>query len=280
MCLDQVRSAHVASRTATPAVRTGYRRTPLFAISRRSPVVRKSLIPLVAIASCAVAAPVVLAQSSGSNPSSTVLTTKVSVTPSKAGTKKKPQGVKLSFKVNWTTPEENDKPVTQTADVLFPKGSLYNGGKFATCSQATMERSGVSACPAKSIMGTGSGTAYADLVLATPKITVVNGGANKVYLFTVLTNPARVAEPVPGTITKMSGQWAYKLHLVVPSNLQVVAGVPIALRDLTINAGGKSYAKDWLATTSCGTGGKWAFQLTTAFDNGGNATYDGTTPCK
>jgi hypothetical protein len=240
--------------------------------------VRKSLIPLVAVASCAVAAPV-LAQSSGSNPSSTVLTTKVAVSPSKAGTKKKPQGVKLTFKVNWTTPEANDKPVTQTSDVLFPKGSLYNGGKFATCSQATMERSGVSACPPKSIMGTGGGSAYADTVLTHPDITVVNGGKNKVYLFTVLTNPARVAEPVPGTIKKMSGKWAYKLHLVVPDNLQVVAGVPIALRDLTITAGGKPYAKDWLATTSC-AGGKWPFQITTSFDNGGLATYDGTTPCK
>jgi hypothetical protein len=240
--------------------------------------VRKSLIPLAAVASCVVAAPV-LAQSSGTNPSNTVLTTKVSVSPSKAGTKKKPQGVKLSFKVNWTTPEDQDKPVTQSADVLFPKGSLYNGGKFKSCSQSTMERSGVSACPKNSIMGTGTGTAYADTVLTSPKITVVNGGANKVFLFTVLTNPARVAEPVPGTITKMSGQWAYKLHLVVPQNLQVVAGVPIALRDLTVTAGGKSYAKDWLATTACGTGGKWAFELTTAFDNGGSATYDGTTPC-
>jgi hypothetical protein len=240
---------------------------------------KSSLIPLVVVASCAVAAPV-LAQSSGTNPSNTVLTTKVSVSPSKAGTKRKPQGVKLQFKVNWTTPEDMDKPVTQTADVLFPKGSLYNGRKYATCSQSTMEQKGVSACPRKSIMGTGGGSAYADTVLTHPAITVVNGGANKVYLFTVLTNPARVAEPVPGTITKMSGQWAYKLHLVVPSNLQVVAGVPIALRDLTITAGGKSWAKDWLATTSCGTGNQWPFQLTTAFDNGGSATYRGTTPCK
>jgi hypothetical protein len=240
---------------------------------------RRLTIPVgLVVASAAVAAPV-LAQSSGTNPSNTVLTTKVSVSPSKAGTSKKPQGVKLTFSVHWETSDNFDKPVVQTADVLFPKGSVYNGAKYAKCSQATMERGSVSACPPKSIMGTGSGTAFADTVLTTPKITVVNGGGGKVFLFTVLTNPARVAKPVPGTITKQSGKWAYKLHLVVPASLQVVAGVPIALRDIKIAAGGKAYAKDWLATTACPSDKKWPFELTTGFDNGGSATYDGTTAC-
>jgi hypothetical protein len=242
------------------------------------------MIPVGLLAASVAAAAPVLAQSSGSNTSNTVLTTKVSVSPSKAGTKKKPQGVKLTFSVHWETGADVDKPVVQTSDVLFPKGSLYNGAKYAKCAQSVMERGSVSDCPAKSIMGTGSGTAYADQVLTTPKITVVNGGGNKVFLFTVLTNPARVAKPVPGTITKMSGKWAYKLHLTVPESLQVVAGVPIALRDIKITAGGKSYAKDWLATTSC-SGGKYPFQLTTGFapDSAGNpvgeATYAGSTPC-
>ncbi len=245
---------------------------------------RRVMIPVgLLAASVAVAAPV-LAQSSGSNTSNTVLTSKVTVSPSKAGTKKKPQGVKLTYSVHWETGADVDKPVVQTADVLFPKGSLYNGAKYPKCAQSVMERGSVSDCPAKSIMGTGSGTAYADQVLTSPKITVVNGGGNKVFLFTVLTNPARVAKPVPGTITKQSGKWAYKLHLVVPESLQIVAGVPIALRDIKITAGGKKYAKDWLATTSC-SGGKYPFQLTTGFapDSAGNpvgeATYAGSAPC-
>ncbi len=244
---------------------------------------RKISIPLAVVAAVAVAAPV-LAQSSGTNPSNTVLTTKVAVSPSKAGTKKKPQGVKLTYNVHWETSPDVDKPVVQTADVLFPKGSLYNGAKYAKCAQSVMERGGIAGCPKKSIMCTGSSVAYADQVLTRPEITVVNGGGNKVFLFTVLIRPARVAKPVPGTITKMSGQWAYKLHLTVPESLQVVAGVPIALRDIKITAGGKPYAKDWLATTSC-SGGKWPFELTTDFapdDSGapvGSATYDGTTPC-
>jgi hypothetical protein len=246
---------------------------------------RRVMIPVgLLAASVAVAAPV-LAQSSGTNTSNTVLTTKVAVSPSKAGTKKKPQGVKLNFKVHWETSADLEKPVVQTADVLFPKGSLYNGAKYKTCAQSVMERTGLSGCPAKSIMGTGTGVAYADQVMTKPEITVVNGGGNKVFLFTVLIRPARVSKPVPGTITKMSGKWAYKLHLTVPESLQVVAGVPIALRDINITAGGKPWAKDWLATTSC-SGGNYPFQLTTGFapDSAGNpvgeATYNGSTPCK
>jgi hypothetical protein len=240
---------------------------------------RKSLVSaasLAVIGATAVAVGPVLAQD---NPTQTVLSGKPTVTPNKAGTKKKPQGVKLTVKVHWETPGDGEKPVTQTADVMFPKGSLYNGGKYAKCDANTLARKGISGCPAKSIMGTGSGVAYADTVFTSPKITVVNGGGNKVFLFTVLSNPARVAAPVPGTITKQSGQWAYKLHLEVPQSLQIVAGVPIALRDITITAGGKSYAKDWLATTGC-SGGKWPFTVETFFDNGGSAKFAGSVACR
>jgi hypothetical protein len=221
---------------------------------------------------------VAVSPSLADNPSQTVLSGSAKVTPSKPGTKRHPRGVKLQVKVRWDTPDQFDKPVVQSSDVLFPKGSLYNGQKYPSCSQNTLSRKGLSGCPKKSIMGSGTGTAFADTVLTTPKITVVNGGKSKVFLYTQLTNPARVNAPVPGTITKQSGQWAYKLHLEVPQSLQVVAGVPIALRDLMITAGGKTYAKDWLATTGC-AGGSWPFSVKTFFDNGGDAIFEDAVDC-
>ena len=78
-------------------------------------------------------------------------------------------------------------------------------------------------------MGSGTGNAYADTMITHPKITVVNGGGSRVFFFTVLNNPARVQSPVVGKISKTSGKYAYKLHVVVPQVLQVVAGVPIEL---------------------------------------------------
>lgn len=208
----------------------------------------------------------------------TTMSGKATVTPNKAGTKKKPQAVKLKVNVKWDTPGDVDKPVIQKADVLFPQGSLYNGGKHDKCSQAVLSRGGPDDCPKGSIMGTGTGNAFADDVITKPAITVVNGGANMVYLYTVLKNPARVQAPVPGKITKLGsgGKWAYKLHLEVPRNLQIVAGVPIALRDLTINAG----KGDWLATTSCPKTKKWDFEVETFLSTGGSSKFASSVACK
>jgi hypothetical protein len=167
-----------------------------------------------------------------------------------------------------------------SGDVLFPKGSLYNGAKYTKCAEAKLAASGPDACPKESIMGTGTGDAFADRVITHPDITVINGGGGKVFFWTVLTNPARVQKIVPATITKTSGQYAYKLHFEVPPALQLVTGVPIALRDLTITAGGKKWAKDWLATTSCPANKKWPFSTTANLSTGGSAHFDGTVACK
>jgi hypothetical protein len=235
---------------------------------------RKFLIPAVAV--LAVAAVEVAPTIAQDSSSTTSLKVDATVSPSKAGTKKKPQGVKLKVKTTWDTPGDVEHPIIQKADVFFPKGSLYNGGKYPSCSAATLGHGGPDACPKGSIMGTGSGDALADTVHTTPKITVVNGGKSKVFLWTVLTNPARVQAAVPGTITKPGGKWAYKLHLEVPTSLQVVAGIPITLNNLTINAG----KKDWLATTSCPANKKWPFQVTTSLSTGGSSTYQDTVACK
>ena len=90
--------------------------------------------------------------------------------------------------------------------MLFPKGGLYNGAKFPKCSETTLARKGVSGCPKGSIMGKGSGKAMADDVPTYPKVTIVNGGAKRVYFYTVMTNPARVQAPIVGKITKLSGR--------------------------------------------------------------------------
>jgi hypothetical protein len=66
---------------------------------------------------------------------------------------------------------------------------------------------------------------------------VVNGGARRVVAYTVLNNPARVQTPVIGKISKLSGRWSYRLHIVIPKVLQVVAGVPLVLQSLNLTWG-------------------------------------------
>ena len=54
------------------------------------------------------------------------------------------------------------------------------------------------------------------------------------------------------------------------------------LSDLSLNVtlGGKSYAKDWLATTSCPASKKWPYQSTFDLSSGGSIDYTGSVPCK
>jgi hypothetical protein len=195
-------------------------------------------------------------------PSVTVTPT---VSPNKAGTKAHPQGVKLTTTFHWQTLGSASQPIVTTFFLLFPKGSQYNGGHYPTCSVRTLDLSGPSGCKRGSIMGYGSGTAYADTTLTHPQITVVNGGANTIYFYTVLNNPARVQDPVVGHITRMSGQWAYSLKVTVPPILRIVAGVPIELTSLRTVVGGPGHGT-WLATTGC-PGGRWHFSVTTGYVN-------------
>jgi hypothetical protein len=202
------------------------------------------------------------------------------VSPNKAGTKTHPQGVKLKTVINWQTLGAADQPVVTHFLVLFPKGSLFNGAKYPTCSVSTLNKKGPSGCSKASIMGSGTGNAYADQVITHPQITIVNGGATKVYFYTVLNNPARVQEPVVGHIKKMSGKWGYSLAVTVPQNLLVVAGVPIELTSLRVSAGKGS----WLATTAC-PGGHWPFSVTTSYQDPntgatGQSSFQSAVACK
>jgi hypothetical protein len=218
--------------------------------------------------------PVALAAAQSSPPITVTVYPKV--VPNKAGTPAHPQGVRLSVQIKIGIPVNYEPPLLNEVDVWFPRGGLYNGGRFPTCSERRLNALGPTACPAGSIMGSGTGVGRADTTFTYPKITVVNGGPREVFFYTVLNNPARVQEAVPGQITKLSGRWSYKLHVVIPKNLQIVAGVPIVLQSLTIGAG----RGDWIATTYCPPDHSWAWQAVGIFTNGQTIPGHGAVACR
>jgi hypothetical protein len=201
----------------------------------------------------------------------------VKVTPNKAGTPAHPQGVRIDVQARIDIPHDFDPPLVQTVDVWFPKGGLYNGGKYPTCNFAQMQRRGLSVCPAKSIMGHGSGVADADGTKSYPTLTVVNGGPNKVYFYVVLKVPARVQEPIAATITKVnSPRWSYKLHAAIPRNLQIVAGIPLRLHTFHSVVG----RGDWIATIGCPSDHKWKYHVETSYDSGQVVFTNGSVACR
>lgn len=161
----------------------------------------------------------------------------------RAPSKKHPRAAKVDFTMEWGSSGDDFAGTLQSIKVLFPKGSVYNGGKFPKCAKSTLDFRGVEGCPKRSIMGHGTGTADADGNATHPKITVVNGGRDTVFFYTTMTNPALVQKAVVGHIKKRSGTWAYELTTEVPPELQIIAGIPIILQKMSIHAG----YKDWLA---------------------------------
>ena len=200
------------------------------------------------------------------------------VVPNKAGTAKYPQAVRIESDAYVKIPDGYDPPLVDTVEVWFPKGGLYNGHKYPKCAENVLARRGVAACPKGSIMGKGRGKATADTVFTYPRIAVVNGGRDTVFFYTVLTNPARVRAPVVGKLTKPGGRWSYKLYARIPRVLQVVAGIPIVLRELPIKAGDPR--KDWIATTSCPRDERWRYHVLITFTTGQTKTYDDAVPCR
>jgi hypothetical protein len=241
---------------------------------RLRPRVKPAIGLTVVVLGCAaIAAALALGQA----PIPIKVTAVAKVTPNKAGTPRHPQGVKIDVRARIHIPAQYDPPLVQSVDVWFPRAGVYNGAKFPRCSQNTLARRGLTACPRGSIMGHGTGDALADTVITHPQITVVNGGPTRVYFYTVLNNPARVQAPVPGIVTKLAhGRWGYKLHAVIPKVLQVVAGVPIKLQTLHIVAG----RGDWVATTSCPPSRRWGYHVEAHFETGQTIGFNGSVACR
>lgn len=191
---------------------------------------------------------------------------KPTVSSTKAGTKKHPKGVQLTTLITWQKLGAAKQPIVTKFEVWFPKGSLYRGSKYPSCSKSKVSR-GPSGCPKGSIMGSGSGTAYASTTKTHPKITVVNGGKNIIWFWTVLNNPARVRKAVKGSLTPLHGKYAYLLSVSVPQELQIVAGTPIELTSLKVKAG--STKNTWLSTTGC-SNHTWPFKVKTSYKNPNN----------
>ncbi len=244
-----------------------------------------------------VAAAVVAAPAMAQVPETTFEST-AKISPKKVGTKKNPKGIQISGSLTFRTVTAGfEPPIITGGDVLLPKGGTWGGGKYATCSGAKMRKAqGTDVCPPKSIVGSGSGVAFADQVDAAPDVVFVNGGANTLWAFTTLYNPAIVQEPIQIKIKKMTGKYSYKASFRVPKVLQVIGGVPVTLRDFDYKIGGKfklpgqrkvtnasKYAPQLIATTSCPKSGKVEYKATAhyLYNTGQTASKDdtGTVAC-
>lgn len=209
--------------------------------------------------------------------SETVIEGTAKVIPNRAGTPQDPQGVKIKFSGRVITPPGIEKPVITRGYALLPDVGEYNGDDYPKCTKRILDRQGTRGCPRGSRMGHIKATAWADEVITRPRIEVFNGGAKLALAYVTLFNPAFVQEAVPVRIQRLnSGKWGYKVSVVVPKSLQIVAGVPIAAR----SAKGTIGRGEWITTTSCPKSRRWPYVIKAYFSTGGSYTLRDSTPCK
>lgn len=216
---------------------------------------------LVAATVVAGAVAVVPAMAQDDLPDTRIVST-AKATPNKAGTPKHPQGLSVAASGKLIVEPGFDPPVVTSLEILVGKGLVWNGGKYAKCSKPTLDRQGVKGCPPKSIMGSATATGMADTVPARLDVTFINGGVDRKYAYATLNNPARVQTTiVVESTTPHGGPWDHRESVIIPQSLQIVAGVPVRLTSVKFKIGGKSYARDYVASTSCPKGG-WKYQVT------------------
>ncbi len=235
------------------------------------------------------------------------------VSPSRAGTKSKPQAVSISANPYFDTiAPDLDRQVqfaTVNATLYFPKAGVYNGKYFKYCSPATVFQDETN-CPKGSRVGTADGRGLGLGLDEAVKGQFFNikGGKGATLLVTG-ESPLIIREIVPATLTKLSGDkdFSYKLSFSVPRNLQSPApGVIAAVMKFNSKIpkqyvtrtktktkkvkGKKRKVKvktkiPLIASTSCPKGGwkfKYVADYTTTFDSAieSTQTVEGSVPCK
>ena len=202
------------------------------------------------------------------------------VSPSKAGTKKKPKAVSLQANPYFDdiAPDLGREVqfATVNANVFFPKGGVYNGKFFPSCPSTTVFQD-EKLCPKGSQVGSakgfGKGLGLDEEVIG--KFFNLPGGKGTTLLVTG-ESPLIIREVVPASLTTLSGgDYSYKLSFSVPRNLQspapgVIAAVMRFNSTIPVQYVTKGKKKiPLLASTSCPPGG-WKFRYqadyTTSFD--------------
>jgi hypothetical protein len=218
---------------------------------------------VIAVLSLAVAA-VALAQ----NPAPTA-NLKVSVSPKKVGTKANPRSGRLELAAETN---REAKATASKIEIWIPKGAPLSTTGLPKCPTATLNSRGKSACPAGSKVGSGESDALLNPYATTPApikfiVTAFVGGTNLLNFYLESDSP-RVAQALPGKVTKIRGNRTYgqKLTISIAENLQQPApGTYSALQRLETSIGLKRGDNILMKLVDCPPSRELQYQLQLTF---------------
>jgi hypothetical protein len=190
--------------------------------------------------------------------------------------------------------------------IFFPKELKNNAKSFPSpCSVADID--GQPAIPAKckpALVGSGTATSFAGTPGSAPALTekllvaAYNAKKGKQLLLVLNQAPGEavpiVNRVIVGTLGKASGKFGYKVGFAVPTDLQNVGGLQVALTHFDVKISKSKTAKvkgkkaTYLQLKTCPSSKKMATRTTVHFDNsagagqpaaGPDVTVDGTMSC-
>ena len=213
---------------------------------------RKSLAALVAVPTVLVMATVAFAQ----NPAPTIDVT-ATVSPTKAGTKKKPKSEKVSLQIDNS---RESKTSASKIEISFPKTLKLSTKGLKTCSVAKLDSQGKASCPRGSAAGVGTADALVNPQSDNPaslKFNVTTFVAGKNLLAFYLEqqgNDSGVQQALPAKITTVKGSKVFgqKITISIPANLQQPApGVYSTLIQIKNSLGLKSGSNALIKSIGC-----------------------------
>ena len=244
---------------------------------------RIALAALMAMLAVAVTAPSAHAVNS-------VLKFDVSFSPTKVGTKAKPQAIKLFTRPYYETlaPDADAPFAWKQARIWFPKEGVFNGKYFPSCPAVKLKTaSGRTACT-KAEIGKVDAKGFALGLVEPLKVKLYNlPGGKGVALYLQGDTPVIIDHVVEGILTKVNTPlFGYKLTFNVPDDLiQPAPGAIATALDFkvtiparTIKKGKKKYP--YIGTTGCPSTGIFTARIETDNTDGTTTTVDATAPCK
>jgi hypothetical protein len=211
-------------------------------------------------------------------------TVSVKLLSNRAGTKAKPRSVgALTVQTN-TTPLPGEPPfATKQAVIHFDKNLVFGASKFASCAK-TVVQANPSNCPAGSKIGTGSAIARLSTGgQVVPRITAYNGPRNAAgnsKLFLLVKEPTfNVNAVLDGTLKPDTGKYGRKLDVLIPPNLQNVAGIIITLTQFTTRVAGTAKGTPYVGLKGC-SGGKLSFKGDFFYTDNTNKSALNTANCR
>jgi len=205
----------------------------------------------------------------------------VTVSPSKAGTKAKPAGVKLKVDIKTKKKVESETFATKTAVIYFDKNLVFNSKLFKNCTAATVQAN-EAGCPGGSKVGTGTAQGEALGQIQKLKVSAFNGPGNTLNLHVTGSTPLAIDSVIVGKLGTASGKFGTKLSVTIPDNLQqplpdvyaTLTSFVTTINKLTVKG------KPYVGLKACPTTKKLNFKGDFVFTDNTKASATDTVACK